>query len=350
MKRLLIGVLVAGFMFSGAVYADYQEDFSTDPQFTIVNSTNVEGKGFAEWSNGSFHSQVQDQPSDWLYIGISPRFTSISHENDFTVKFDFNPVTVDWGHYPGIYFVPSMINSVDDWRNIDNEDKIMLTIQWSDHVYKKFTFTIGGENYRSPSIPATNEWYHVEIQYNSSASTANLTIKRENGTVFYEETNINAPLRTSIEHIAIGEIQGSTKYGDLAEIKIDNISIDSGGCPSIGTGYDEGVEAGKQFCKDNPAACGLENSGSYDRGYAAGNDGCDECPAPGDDRYDEGYAAGLTEGRAGCNTTPPTDGCASFDLFTNILHVPCLDMGAVSYWLDLELQGNHLEIKEYDEK
>ncbi len=61
--------------------------------------------------------------------------------------------------------------------------------------------------------------------------------------------------------------------------------------------YNEGFEAGKQYCINNPSACGL----------------CAQC------------GSGNVDGE-----------CASFNMFTNTLHIPCLDMGE-SYWLDLML-------------
>ena len=64
--------------------------------------------------------------------------------------------------------------------------------------------------------------------------------------------------------------------------------------------YDEGFEAGKQYCINNPSACGLYSNCDCNDGNVVGNM------------------------------------CATFNLFTNTLHVPCLEMGT-SYWLDLKL-------------
>ena len=90
--------------------------------------------------------------------------------------------------------------------------------------------------------------------------------------------------------------------------------------------YDEGYESGKQYCIDNPEACGLS--------------------ANNDDRYDEGYQAGV----ATCdNPTPvPDSNCATFDLSTNTLNIPCLDMGKI-YWVDMQLTEDHLTISDFGE-
>ena len=61
----------------------------------------------------------------------------------------------------------------------------------------------------------------------------------------------------------------------------------------------KGYEAGRQACIDDPASCGL---------------------APG-------------------NGSGSGEGCATFDLIANKLHIPCLDIGATSYWIDLTLSG-----------
>jgi hypothetical protein len=43
-------------------------------------------------------------------------------------------------------------------------------------------------------------------------------------------------------------------------------------------------------------------------------------------------------------TPPPVDGaCATFDLFTGILHLPCLDLGT-EYWVDLKITGSDPKI------
>ncbi len=52
-----------------------------------------------------------------------------------------------------------------------------------------------------------------------------------------------------------------------------------------------------------------------------------------DAAYQAGYNAGLAASSSGT-----VGGCATYDLFTNKLHIPCLDLGA-TYWLDLTVTG-----------
>ena len=73
---------------------------------------------------------------------------------------------------------------------------------------------------------------------------------------------------------------------------------------------------------------------------------CSEPVNDGRDSYEEGYQAGV----ATCDNPAPVadSNCATFDLFTNTLKVPCLDMGSV-YWVDMMLEGNHLTITGFGE-
>jgi hypothetical protein len=137
---------------------------------------------------------------------------------------------------------------------------------------------------------------------------------------------------------------------------------------------DAQFEAGKQYCIDNPESCGITTNDDptcaqvITYGKVPSADCWVEFPTPcdvptdwetanekpefmcgessGDDRYDEGFQAGI----ATCdNPTPVADSnCATFDLFTNTLSVPCLDMGKI-YWVDMQLVEDHLTISGFGE-
>lgn len=88
--------------------------------------------------------------------------------------------------------------------------------------------------------------------------------------------------------------QYGAKQTSVDELRIYNRALSAPEIRAIYNnqeGYNEGFEAGKEYCRNHPEECGII------------------------------YASGV---------------CATFDLFTNTLHIPCLDMGT-SYWLDLEL-------------
>ncbi len=85
--------------------------------------------------------------------------------------------------------------------------------------------------------------------------------------------------------------------------------------------YQAGYEAGIQKCKNDPASCGINT----------GIGVCNQLQLQ--TKYVEGY-------NAGCSACTGSSGeCATFNMFTNTLHVPCLDMGTI-YWLDLSMTGS----------
>lgn len=89
-------------------------------------------------------------------------------------------------------------------------------------------------------------------------------------------------------------------------------------------------------CINNPSACGW--SGEYTES---------ELNTARENGYQEGYEAGI----ATCddpNPVNPDSNCATFNLFTNTLNVPCLDMGEI-YWVDLKLENDHLIIDGFGE-
>ncbi|SLM28762.1 exported hypothetical protein [Desulfamplus magnetovallimortis] len=124
----------------------------------------------------------------------------------------------------------------------------------------------------------------------------------------------------------------------LSESEINQLYHEGEACED---NYDEGYEAGKQYCIDNPEACGISTNGGFtqadlDAKYAEGKD----------DGYDEGYRTGIDS----CDNPiiVPDSNCATFDLFTNTLSVPCLNMGK-TYWVDMKLEGDHLTIDGFGE-
>jgi len=206
----------------------YSEDFTNDPGFISSSSSNVNGMCTARWDQGDYYAEVQDVSDPWHCIGIGLMFTNISSTDNFVIEFDFNPILPDWGHYPGIYFTSA--NTVEEWRAQNPRSGFRLIIDWQDQSYKKLRFIVeeGGIYYRSSSIPAENEWYHVKIDYNATAATANLVIERASGEVFFSETNVPFPISGTFNRVFIGEIQNDEiRYGNVARIRVDNISVQS---------------------------------------------------------------------------------------------------------------------------
>ena len=206
----------------------YDEDFSTDPNYTVSYSGNTEDKAEAEWDTDqeNYYARVKDQTSDWWSVGISPSFEKLyPAEDSFKLSFRFNPVEPDWGHYPGIYLVDS--ESYNPGDNLRDEAKVAakFSINWADNTYKKFVFGRGDNRYRSPTIPNENEWYKVAIDYDGSTGTTNLKIIRENGEVFVDERNLSAVPTEAFDQLWVGEVGSGPTYGDEARIRVDNLTL-----------------------------------------------------------------------------------------------------------------------------
>lgn len=207
----------------------YSENFESDPDFTVKYSNNTEGKANIYWDDNAenYYASVMDQSDTWYSLGYSPVFGEgiDTNNTDFIISFEFNPIEPDWGHYPGIYFLES--GDIESPHELQRA--LQFTINWSDNTYKKFKL-IGfsdddNSQFLSPRIPKENEWYTVQIIYKSDVEKIDLTIEREDGSMFVDENNLEIPLNNPFNQLAIGEIQGPIKYGSKSIIRIDNISI-----------------------------------------------------------------------------------------------------------------------------
>ena len=233
----------------------YTEDFSSDPGYTTSYSSNTEGEADVYWDDTqeSYYAKVRDQSNEWWSVGKSPTFKSISSDEAFSVSFRFNPVEPDWGHYPGIYLIDS--NSGENPRQY--EYAFFFTINWSDHVNKKFRLTNGdGDKVRSPTIPAKNEWYEIEMTYDPGAEEIDLSILREDGSTFFTLQSIPFTINTKFDQILIGETGGGPSYGSQAQIRIDDITVDR-----KPNGTANGLVAHYPFDGDAKDASGNEHDG-----------------------------------------------------------------------------------------
>ena len=90
--------------------------------------------------------------------------------------------------------------------------------------------------------------------------------------------------------------------------------------------YQQGIEEGKRICFENPEQCGISIAAS---GYSE---------VDLENARNEGYQDGLTACTPSTSTTSDTLSNTSYNLLTNTLHIPVLDLGSVqSYWMDLEV-------------
>lgn len=210
---------------SGASILD--EDFDSNPGWTRQCSDNVLNVCTQEWSNGSYYSKVEDQSAAWYCLGVSPQFTAVTPDKDFSIDFRFNPVTPDWGHYPGIYFVPAAFADGTDMQSGGAlvGQYFALSISWSDNTFQKLNFSYFGNSVTSGTIPASNEWYSVSIRYTAETRTADLTVRRADNSEFFTSQGLDFSGLTNVGRVLAGEVQGATRYGDFAETRVDDIVI-----------------------------------------------------------------------------------------------------------------------------
>ncbi len=200
----------------------YREDFSINPGYSSLFSSNVASTCNLSWNSGNFFAKVADT-SNWYCLAGSPTFSRVDQNDGFRIEFSFNPVKPDWGHYPGIYFADSGTSfPADTWLRA-----LSFTINWSDDTYRKFVLLGNdGSRFYSPTIPAANEWYNVVITKDKSTKELSLQIFRQNGSVFVDVSQLKIGTG-SFDRLFIGETQLSdpNKYGNSAEIRIDNILV-----------------------------------------------------------------------------------------------------------------------------
>ncbi len=121
---------------------------------------------------------------------------------------------------------------------------------------------------------------------------------------------------------------------------------------------DAQYQAGRHSCIDNPESCGLitNNNEPCTQVITYGQVPNVDCwvmfPTPCD--VPDGWQTTNEEPNVmcgSCDNQPhiTDDNCATFDIFSNTLHVPCFNAGSSTYWLDWELTGSDpvsLELKD----
>jgi len=172
--------------------------------------------------SGGIISIVRDKSRPWCCVAESPEFQMIPKANDFKVAFDFNPIKADWGHYPGIYFGEAPLY---DAETMKKNCAFHFVIWWSDGIVKKLSLSNSQGNYiRSSTVPSLNEWFKVELIYNGNSQRMRAKIFRADGTLFLNKESY-FPLNNDFNRVFIGEIQGGSRYGKLAEIGVRNLKV-----------------------------------------------------------------------------------------------------------------------------
>ena len=218
----------------------YEEDFTDAPGWSARASSNAASEAtfsFETRSSGDMYLQavVADQNDDWFALSNSPSFEGIQPGESFTISFDFNPISPDWGHYPGVEFGNSEWDGSRDTR-VDNLG-LHFRISWSDNVYQKFQLSSdgisggnagNGNRVASPTIPEEDAWYDVRISHDAGSGSLDLEVREPDGDVFYQTTVEDFSLPSVMDQVRFGEMGSGPAYGDSATIGIDNLQITAG--------------------------------------------------------------------------------------------------------------------------
>ncbi len=227
---------------------------------------------------------------------------------------------------------------------------------WKESGTATFDFTINNRLY-SASISSSKSLHDKKPHFIVVVRKNNNLIlyidgKRVKSTTFSGNIDkSNAPL-----YIGLSPFQGQSKYGSypfkgiIDELRIYNRALSESeikelyeqglnNCSSSGytetdlqKKYSEGFEAGKEYCKKNPSACGISVSSSTD------------CSL----EYQNGYNKGYEDGKNTCggSSTNPfipgdsTSECYStYNVFTNTLKIPCFSMENKMYDIEMTLES-----------
>lgn len=215
----------------------YEEDFSSEPGYTIAKSSTDDGSDLRwdEEQENYFIKTVDGSGSgEWWVFSGSPLFSEIGNDNSFTVSFKFNPVQPDWGSYPGLRFVEDD-SEVIEGSEVETEWGFRLDCRdssgcssFTEDTHSRFRLDLGGgEHFHSPRISDLDAWYEVTINYDGLEGAAEILILKEDGSVFVEETGL--PLmgtESSFNRILLGRrSSGPPEYGDTSVIRVDEIVI-----------------------------------------------------------------------------------------------------------------------------
>lgn len=208
----------------------YSEDFASEPAFTSQSPENV----YWDSNNENYYVKIIDVSSGkGHYEAYSPRFDTIY--GNFSLEFDFTILNPDWGNYPGISFINRDIT--DESSKSGYRDIFRFDYRWSDHVNKKFGLYDGGdmggygtdyqdEVYYTALSPNSNQWYHIELNYDNENKEIDWLITKKSGdNILHSANNIEFDLDYGFNQFYIGMITEPPSYGDWSDIRVDNIEI-----------------------------------------------------------------------------------------------------------------------------
>lgn len=214
----------------------YASDFSTAPSLELSISGNDRGSMF-EWRSDSedllMHLVDSSSSGPWWAYAATPIFSEITAARRFRVSFLFNPIQPDWGNYPGLHFVRDGGSDIESaevaWSfTLDCRDNINCH-PWNQNTHSRFRYRNGAGHFGlSPSLPALDEYYRVEVEHDAATQLATLSIFRASGELFYE--NDVFPLmigsQAGFNRILFGRASsGPPQYGQTTIVAVDGVQV-----------------------------------------------------------------------------------------------------------------------------
>ncbi len=296
---VLVIALIIGLTGTSKAQTLFNEDFSSglnnwvsfgSPSPTIVST--VDGKndvfdnnGDPNYASGAYSTQTVSLKSGSVIEGdVYLDFSNLSGcwaDASIGLSQNENPTTSSTqAPIKGLYW---HIGAVGDacWATDEQYRRhawFSFRILADDGTYESPTsYTISADNY-------TNSWHKAKMKI---LTDGRVEFYIDNSLLWTSTKSIDTSVLTD-KHIVLGD----RSSGSAGKAYIDNILV-----------YDE-----------DSNNTGGDYQAGYDAGYAAGQASC-----------------------SGDSSAPSTTECASFDFFTNSLHIPCFSSGSSSYWLDFKI-------------
>lgn len=214
----------------------YATDFSTDPGLALSLSGNDRGSMF-EWRPDSqdLLMSLLDSSSTgpWWAYAATPIFSELTAARSFRVSFRFNPIQPDWGNYPGLHFVRDGGSDIETaevaWSFVlDCRDSISCS-RSTQNTHSRFRYRNGSGYFGlSARLPALDEYYRVEVEYDAATQLSTVSIFRASGELFHESDAfpLMAGSQTGFNRVLFGRASsGPPQYGQTTIVAVDGVEV-----------------------------------------------------------------------------------------------------------------------------
>jgi hypothetical protein len=197
----------------------YEEDFSTEPNFTSYSQTNA----YWDENNGNYYVKTKDDLND-TYWASSPQFNLVNSTEPVLIEFDVSFENQNFGTYPSVRFY-------DSEPTTEINPRQRATSFYIDNAYRNsYVRQIGiydsnGNSYYTPEV-SNGLWYRISITTNGSGKADIKVINIDSGSVIFEQIAGNFVI-TNFSYLGLG-FYDQPNYGNAwSPIRIDNVKITS---------------------------------------------------------------------------------------------------------------------------